>query len=332
MAKGNNQKLKLIYLIKLMLEKTDDENGLTMPQIIEELTKYDVTAERKSIYADFQDMEEKLGIDIIREQRGRETYYHAVGREFELAEVKLLIDAIEVSKFITEKKSRALINKIKGLVSEHQAKQLQRQVHITDRVKAMNENVYYNVDSIHEAISENKKIKFQYCKWNLKKELIPRRNGEFFVISPWSLTWDDENYYLIAYDEWDQKIKNYRVDKMKELSVLDKKREGREVFDAIDISAYSKTRFGMFSGDTKKVYIEFPNEKCGIFIDQFGQDITFRKVDENHSAIAVDVTVSNQFFGWIFALGKEVKVTGPEEVVAQMQQAIEEVMGNYKIW
>lgn len=164
MSRGTNQKFKFTYLMKIMLEKTDDEHSLTMPQIMEELEKYDVTAERKSIYTDFQDMTEKFGVEIIKEQTGRETYYHVGAREFELAEVKLLIDAIQSSKFITQTKSRELITKIKSFVSEHQAKQLQRQVYINDRVKTMNESVYYNVDDIHTAINQNKKIRFKYFK------------------------------------------------------------------------------------------------------------------------------------------------------------------------
>ncbi len=329
MSKGSNQKLKLIYLTKIMLAKTDDEHGLTMSQIMTELERYDVTAERKSIYADFGDMSDKLGIEIIKEQIGRETYYHVASREFELPEVKLLIDAIQSSKFITQKKSRDLINKVKNLVSEHQAKQLSRQVFITDRVKTMNESVYYNVDDIHTAINQNKKIKFKYYKWDINKKLVPRHDGEFFVISPWSLIWDDENYYLIAYDEWSHQIKNYRVDKMMHITVLDMRREGKEEFNNFDVSAYSRTRFGMFNGETKRVQIAFPNHYCGLFIDRFGKDISFRKMDDNHSMLSIEVAISNQFFGWIFALGKDVKVTGPAEVVEQMKKAAEDFLANY---
>ena len=188
MSRGTNQKFKFTYLMKIMQEKTDDEHSLTMPQIMEELEKYDVTAERKSIYADFQDMTDKFGVEIIKEQIGRETYYHVGTREFELAEVKLLIDAIQSSKFITQTKSRELITKIKSFVSEHQAKQLQRQVYINDRVKTMNESVYYNVDDIHTAINQDKKIRFKYYKWDINKKLVPRHNGDWFVVSPWALT------------------------------------------------------------------------------------------------------------------------------------------------
>lgn len=330
MSRGANQKLKLSYLTRIMLAKTDDDHSLTMSQIIEELEKYDIAAERKSIYADFADMTDKLGIEIIKEQRGRETYYHVGAREFELAEVKLLIDAIQSSKFITQTKSRELIKKIKGFVSEYQAKQLQRQVYINDRVKTMNESVYYNVDDIHTAINENKKIRFQYYKWNIEKKLVPRHDGAWFVVSPWALTWDDENYYMVAFDDLDHRIKHYRVDKMMKISITKEHREGKEIFKNFDMAVYSKMNFGMYSGEKTKVHIQFPNAMCGVFLDRFGKEITFRPVDADHSELRVDVAVSRQFFGWIFSLGKDVKVTGPDEVVAQMKTAAEEFWGNYK--
>ena len=328
MSRGTNQKFKFTYLMKIMQEKTDDEHSLTMPQIMEELEKYDVTAERKSIYADFQDMTEKFGVEIIKEQIGRETYYHVGAREFELAEVKLLIDAIQSSKFITQTKSRELITKIKSFVSEHQAKQLQRQVYINDRVKTMNESVYYNVDDIHTAINQNKKIRFKYYKWDINKKLVPRHNGDWFVVSPWALTWDDENYYMVAFDNLDHKIKHYRVDKMMRISIEEEQRNGKEAFKNFDMAEYSKATFGMYQGTKTNVKIEFANYMCGVFIDRFGKDITFRPVDDEHSEFHVDVNVSPQFFGWIFSLGKDVKVVGPEEVVEELRAKTEEFLEN----
>ena len=328
MSRGTNQKFKFIYLMKIMQEKTDDEHSLTMPQIMEELERYDVTAERKSIYADFQDMTDKFGVEIIKEQIGRETYYHVGAREFELAEVKLLIDAIQSSKFITQTKSRELITKIKSFVSEHQAKQLQRQVYINDRVKTMNESVYYNVDDIHTAINQDKKIRFKYYKWDINKKLVPRHNGDWFVVSPWALTWDDENYYLVAFDDLDHRIKHYRVDKMMRISIEKEKRDGKEAFKNFDMAEYSKATFGMYQGTKTNVKIEFANYMCGVFIDRFGKDITFRPVDNEHSELHVDVNVSPQFFGWIFSLGKDVKVVGPEEVVEELRAKTEEFLEN----
>ena len=328
MSRGTNQKFKFTYLMKIMLAKTDDEHALTMSQIMDELEKYDVTAERKSIYADFQDMTDKFGVEIIKEQIGRETYYHVGAREFELAEVKLLIDAIQSSKFITQTKSLELITKIKSFVSEHQAKQLQRQVYINDRVKTMNESVYYNVDDIHTAINQNKKIRFKYYKWHINKKLVPRHNGDWFVVSPWALTWDDENYYMVAFDNLDHKIKHYRVDKMMRISIEEEKRDGKEAFKNFDMAEYSKATFGMYQGQKTKVKIRFANYMCGVFIDRFGKDISFRPIDDEHSELHVDVNISPQFFGWIFSLGKDVKVVGPEEVVEELRAKTKEFLKN----
>lgn len=325
MSRGTNQKFKFTYLMQIMLAKTDDEHSLTLSQIMDELEKYGVTAERKSLYNDFADMD-KFGIEVIKEQIGRETFYHVGSREFELAEVKLLIDAIQSSKFITRKKSRELINKIKSNVSEYQATQLQRQVYINDRVKTMNESVYYNVDDIHAAINENKKIRFKYYKWDVNMKLVPRHNGDWFVVSPWALTWNDENYYLVAYDDIDKKIKHYRVDKMMQIIVEDDRRAGKEEFKNFDMAAYSKATFGMYQGIKKIVRIEFANYMCGVFIDRFGKDITIMQVDDDHSVINVNVNVSPQFFGWIFSLGKDVKVVGPEDVVEEMKKQAEEFL------
>ncbi|MBP3451667.1 MAG: WYL domain-containing protein [Agathobacter sp.] len=329
MAKGNNQKLKLSYLTRIMLEKTDDEHGLTLQQIIDELARYDVSAERKSLYADFADMTDKLGIEIIKEKRGRETIYHVGGRDFEVAEVKLLIDAIQSSKFITERKSNELIKKVKKLVSAHQAAQLQRQVYVQGRIKTMNESIYYNVDSLHTAIAQNSRIKFQYCGWYPNKELVPLNNGAFFEVSPWALTWDDEYYYLVAFDHYEEKLKHYRVDKMVKISILEEKRGGKELFEKFDMGSYSKVNFGMFHGDIKRVHISFPNYMVGIFIDRFGKDVTIRPAGENRSEVIVNVAVSKQFFGWIASLGRWVKITEPDEVVEEMKTFVQKLADAY---
>lgn len=331
MAKGSNQKLKLSYLTRIMLEKTDDEHGLTMPQIIEELERYDVTAERKSIYADFADMTDKLGIEIIKEQVGKESFYHVGKRDFEVAEVKLLIDAIQSSKFITEKKSNELIKKVKNLVSHHQAAQLQRQVYVHGRIKTMNESIYYNVDTLHAAIAKNSKIQFQYCGWYTNKKLVPLNEGKFFTVSPWALTWDDENYYLVAFDHYEEKLKHYRVDKMVKISILDERRGGKELFESFDMAGYSTVNFGMFHGEIKKVHISFPNYMVGVFIDRFGKDIPIRPAEgENRSQIAVDVAVSKQFFGWIASLGRWVKIEGPDDVISEMKVFAEKLYRVYE--
>lgn len=329
MAKGTNQKLKLSILCKIMQEETDDEHWLTLQQIIEKLRNYDITAERKSLYDDFFCMNEYLGIEVIKETVGRDTYYHVGSRQFELAEVKLLIDAIQSSKFISKNKSNELIKKMKGFVSRHEADKLQRQVYVNDRVKTMNESTYYAVDAIHTAIAENKQITFKYCSWNLDKQLIPRKDGAMYRVSPWALTWADEYYYLVAYDSEAGKVKHYRVDKMLKLDTVDAPRDGKEHFDNFDMGTYALENFSMFGGEIKRVHIEFPNDKVGIFIDRFGKDIAIREAGQDRSMIAVDVAISSQFFGWIFGLGSDVKVTGPEAVVEKMHAEAEAFLSNY---
>ncbi len=331
MSRGSNQKFKFTYLMEIMLEKTDDDHALTMSQIMDELDRYDVTAERKSIYADFADMTERFGIEIIKEQRGRETYYHVGSREFELAEVKLLVDAIQSSKFITQTKSRELITKLKKFVSEYQGKTLQRQVFIDDRVKTMNESVFYNVDEVYNAINTNKKIRFKYYKWDINKKLVPKKNGDWFVLSPWGLTWMDENYYMIAYDDWDGNVKSYRIDKMMRITITDEERTGNDAFKAYDMAKLSKSTFGMYGGPKKRVTIQFENSMCGVFLDRFGKDdISFRPVNDGWSEFSVEVNVSQHFFGWLFGLGTKVKLVGPEEVVDQLKEYVAEYTKSMK--
>ncbi len=329
MPKGTNQKLKLYYLSRIMLEKTDDEHMITMPEILESLKAYDVTADRKSIYDDLEALR-VLGIDVVGEKVGRNYYYHVGGKKFEIAELKLLVDAIQSSKFITEKKSDELIRKLTSMASKYEASQMKRQVVVHDRVKTMNESIYYVVDDVHRAIADNRRISFEYMKWNTDKTLVPRRQ-EPYVVSPWALTWDDENYYLIAYDEGEDCIKHFRVDKLKSIRVLDEKRAGKERFKEFDLARYAKMSFGMFGGEPTRVKIAFKNEMAGVMIDRFGQDITIRPADrKGWSQTSVDVALSDQFFGWIFALGNSVMITGPKDVVERFKSELSDASDLYR--
>lgn len=321
MPKGTNQKLKLYYLSRIMLEKTDDEHMITMPEIKEALEAYGVTADRKSLYDDLQALE-VLGIEVIGEKVGRNYYYHVGNKSFEIAELKLLVDSIQSSKFITEKKSSELIKKLTNMASVYEAAQLRRQVVVHGRVKTMNESIYYFVDDIHRAIAENKKISFEYMKWNEEKKLV-RRKDTLYVVSPWALTWDDENYYLIAYDDAAERIKHFRVDKLKSIQVLEDRRTGKDAFKAFDLARYAKMSFGMFGGKPTKVRISFENDLVGVFIDRFGRDIPIYSTDrEGWSETSVEVAMSDQFLGWIFALGSKVKILGPKEVVARFKDEL----------
>ena len=328
MPKGSNQKLKLYYLSRIMLERTDDEHMITMPEIRQALEAYGVTADRKSLYDDMEALR-VLGIEVLGEKVGRNYYYHVCGKQFEIAELKLLVDAIQSSKSITENKSNKLIRKLAGMASNYEASQLKRQVVVQGRVKTMNESIYYFVDDIHRAIADNKQIRFEYMRWNLDKKM-ERRREKPYVVSPWALTWDDENYYLIAYDEDAAGIKHFRVDKMKSIQVLEEKRNGQEQFKQFDLAKYSKMNFGMFAGEPVRVKLAFKNDLVGIFLDRFGRDITIRpSTREGWSETHVDVSMSDQFLGWIFALGTDVKILGPEEAVEKFKEELQNLLKNY---
>ena len=328
MEGGNNQKLKILYLMKILLEKTDETHSITMPEIIAELNAYGVNAERKSIYSDIENLR-LYGLDIIGEKEDKAFAYRVGNRQFELAELKLLVDSVQSSKFITAKKSNQLIKKIEGLASKYEAAQLQRQVYTTERIKAGNENLYYNVDQIHSAIASNVQITFQYFNWDVNKKQVLRKDGALYQVSPWALSWDDENYYMVAYDSEEGKIKHFRVDKMLHIDLTSERREGSQKFKAFDMGAYAKKMFGMFGGDEEMVKILCKNELAGVMIDRFGKDVTMVKVDAEHFYVNVKVAVSGQFLAWVIALGDGAKIVAPERVVEKVKEEIGRLVEQY---
>ena len=328
MAKGNNQKGKLLYLARIFMTETDEAHGLTAAEIAERLNAMDISAERKTLYQDFEELR-LFGMDIISESAGRSTVYKLVSRDFELAELKLLVDSVQASRFITEKKSAQLISKLEGLVSRYEASQLRRQVLISGRVKSMNESIYYNVDKIHGAIADNREIEFQYFQWNTAKEQVLRHEGKRYRISPWALIWDDENYYLLGYDDEEGKLKHYRVDKMLKLTRGAEGRKGEEAYKKKDLAAYTTKIFGMFGGAPLRVTVEAINSLAGVFIDRFGTEIPIVRVDEEHFQAMIDVELSNQFLGWIVGLGSGVRIVGPEAAVEAMKARVAELAACY---
>ena len=326
--KGVNQKQKMLYLMKIFSEETDDTHFLSMTEIIQRLADNGITADRKTLYVDFDELR-KFGLDILMEKVGRIYCYHLGSREFELPELKLLVDAVQSAKSITDKKSRELIKKLEGLVSKYEARQLNRQVIISGRIKSMNESIYYNVDTLYEAIRADRQIRFKYVQWNIRKETSLRRDGVWYQVSPWALMWADENYYLVGYDAADGKIKHYRVDKMLRISLAAEKREGQDQFKKFNMPRYTKSLFGMFGGEETRVTLEAENSMVGVLIDRFGKDIIISPVDGTRFRTTVTVAVSRQFLGWIIALGGGVKIVGPDEVMAQMRAEAARLVSQY---
>lgn len=328
MAKSSNQKLKLVYLMKILLEKTDETHSITMSEIIDALQAYGIGAERKSLYDDLETLR-VYGMDIIGTQEDRKYYYHVGNRQFELAELKLLVDSVQSAKFITEGKSNELIKKIEGLASQYEASQLHRQVFVNGRVKTMNESIYYNVDRIHTAIAENSRIRFRYFQWNVDKEMELRHNGAVYEVSPWALSWDDENYYLIAYDSIQGIIKHFRVDKMLNIESSGEQREGKQMFKSFNMAAYARKTFGMYGGVEEWVRIKCDNSLAGVMIDRFGKDISMTRLNEKQFVATVDVAVSRQFMAWVIGLGDGAEIIGPESVVDEMRKEIKRLAGQY---
>ena len=324
MAKRYGEKQKLLYILKILTERTDAEHCISVPRLIEVLNEYGIEAERKSVYRDLEELEE-FGYDIIHGRGG----CCFASRDFELAELKLLVDSIQAAKFITAKKSNQLIKKIEGLASRYEASQLQRQVYVSERIKTMNESIYYNVDKIHTAIGSNSKITFQYFQWDVHKKMVLRRNGELYEVSPWALSWSDDNYYLVAFDSAEKKIKHFRVDKMLNIDRKEEKREGKEQFGEFNMAVYARKMFGMFSGEEQLVKLECVNELAGVIIDRFGKEVSIKQVDREHFAVNVRVAVSRQFLAWVMALGEGARVVEPQAVVCQMKKEAKRLMQQY---
>lgn len=328
MAKAFNQKLKILYLIQMLYQKTDEEHTVSMQQILHMLEQHGISAERKSIYDDMETLRQ-FGFDILF-RKSQPAGYYLGSRNFELPELKLLVDAVQSSRFITTKKSEELIQKLEGLTSENEARQLQRQVYVNNRIKTMNESIYYNVDKIHSAITENHPISFQYFEWNVNKEMQLRKSGARYLVSPWILCWADDNYYLVAFEHSTEKVKHYRVEKMVDIQILTESRMGQEKVEDLDAGKYAKKTFGMFGGKVQTVEIAFKDKYAGVVIDRFGKDVVIKPQKDGTFKTRVEVAVSEPFFGWISGLGSGVRILKPKVVVEEYRDFLKKLMKQYK--
>ena len=328
MARSANQKLKLLYLMDDLLQNTDEAHPATLAQLAAHLASHGIAAERKSLYDDLEALR-TYGLDIVCTGGGRSSAYYVASREFELPELKLLVDSVQSSKFITHKKTAALIKKIERLGSVHEARQLQRQVYVAGRIKTMNESIYYNVDELHNGISEGKMIRFRYFNLNVRKERRYHRGGAYYTVSPYALTWDNENYYLIAYDSETEQLRHYRVDRMTNITVLDVPRDGQEAFRALDMAAYSRKVFGMFSGTEEPMRLRFDNRMVGAVLDRLGADTMLIPDGEDHFTVTASIVPSPQFYAWIFGFGAMAEILAPESAIAGMRAQLGEVAALY---
>ena len=334
MPKSPNQKMKPLLLQRILLERTDEDHGLTVPELIALLEEEGVAAERKSVYSDLQTLAD-FGLDIVKRKESGKVVYYVGARTFELPELKLLVDAVQSSRFITHKKSNQLIQKVEGFASRYQAQQLQRQVFVANRVKTMNESIYINVDKIYEAIAANRCITYRYLDWAFRDgaaggyEKQFRRQGKTYRISPWSLCWADERYYMIGFDSEAGLIKHYRVDKMLGIALTDEPRDGQEHFEHFDMAVYTRQVFGMFGGNEQTVTLRFENRLLCVVLDRFGEDVPIRREDADTFQVRVRVAVSPQFLSWVFSFGGGARIVSPAAVADTMREQLASVMKQY---
>ena len=328
MARSAYQKLKPLYIMNYLLQNSDEDHLVSMSQLIEHLAEHGIPSERKSVYDDIEALR-VFGLDIVQGRSGKNAGYYIANRNFELPELKLLVDSVQSSKFITHKKTATLIKKIETLASIHEAQLLNRQVYVKNRIKTMNESIYYNIDAIQSGISQNKKIQFKYFEYTVQKTRHYRKDGAFYVISPFAMTWDDENYYLVAFDSQAGIIKHYRVDKMTEISSTEEDRDGLDAYQALDMAVYARKVFGMFSGEEESVQLRFENHLVGAVLDRLGQDVFIIADGDDHFTVRADVVVSPQFFAWVTGFGAAAQIIGPDDVVEKMRQHINSVAALY---
>lgn len=325
MAKRENQKQKIFRLLEILMRETDDEHGIGMNDIIDRLAEYGISAERKSIYDDFATLSE-LGFEVAK-LNTRPTTYSLESRIFEFAELKMLVDAVQSTKFITAKKSREIIEKLQIFAGAKRARELSRQVYVEDRIKTQNHSAIYIIDAIHTAINNNRKLSFKYFDYNGEKKKVLRHNGTPYIVIPYALIWDDEKYYLVAYDESARIVKNFRVDKMQDATPTQETAESTlaEKFNPAD---YSKKIFGMYGGREELVTIECRENIAGAVIDRFGPDPVFRKTDFGFK-FSTRVLVSPTFFAWVLSFGSDMKITEPDSVRGEFCEYLRKIAENY---
>ena len=333
MAKGksDSKKLTLVYLQQLFLEKTDDKHFVRMPEILKYLEEREVFVDRRTIYTDLK-LLDYAGFEIVGVPEKGGYKYHHPSRLFDTTELKFLVDSVAASKFLTDKKSRELISKVKTLGNSFDNAALDRSILSHKRVKTMNDKVFKNLDTIYFAISNNHQISFQYLKWTTDKKLSQWKGEKPFTTSPCAVSLSDDNYYLVGYDSRTKKLKHYRIDKMAAINLLQEEREGQEVFKTFDIVDYSKKTFGMFGGKEEKIMLEVANDLVGVFLDRFGTDIFIMPNPDNKKSclVRVAVNVSPQFYGWLFGLGKKVKIVSPENVKKDFLSTLSQVTNIYE--
>lgn len=314
-------------LYRYLLENTGKGHVVTRKQILEYLATFGITIERKTLYTDFEVIRATMKLEVEYDQSKKG--YYVANPAFEPYELRLMVDSVQSSRFITQVKAKEITDKIKGLTDRYTRQTLNRQAYVPDRIRSMNDSVVKEADRLHEAIAANSKVSFRYFHYSARKEKNYSNKGQRITVSPYALSWNNGYYYLYAFDG--AKFRYYRVDRMESISKpLKIEREGKEQFDAKNLTRQKAKIFNSYSGKAYTVNMRFRNELADAVIDQFGKDVMMIPVDEGHFSISVPVEISPPFFAWVASFGRRAKITGPAAVIEEMRKFIERVSDMYK--
>ena len=326
------QKLLLLHLLSILRSETDEQQGLGMEQLRQLLSQRGFEPDRKSIYACI-DALEAYGLDIQRPSGKRKDYRLLKSAdELELSEVKLLADAVHASRFLSQAKAGKLTSKLEKLISRRQAQTLHRQVVVSDRVKSMNNSIYYNVDALHAAIAQDRMVSFRYFDYNMSKKRIYRHDGERYRVSPYAMLYNNDKYYLMALPEEGEELRTYRVDKLDGVQLLEEKRQGHEIFEKVDLASYTRITFSMYAGEAQQVTLQFENHLLNAAMDRFGHNIMVTRHGEEHFRFTTTIAVSPRFYGWLLGFGSGAEIISPPKVREGMQQLIADAAKVYGVF
>lgn len=325
MPKHARQKTRLLSVLALLRQYTDESHSLNVDEILSHLSQNGIEAERKSVYDDLSALSD-YGFDIVG-SRGKGGGFRLLSTEWQLSEVKTLIDTVQSNRFLTEKKSRVLIDKLKTLTSRYHALALARHVHIHNRAKSDNESVLYFVDTLHEAIRRGKMVGFYYLDYQPDGTKARRHGGKRYEVCPVELTIDDEKYYLVAFGDKGDALRHYRVDKMEQVAILEDRPVPVLTRAPEDFARYSLATFGMFGGKAETVRLRAENRMASVLIDRFDREnCTLIPDGPDHFTLAVRVVISPQFFGWLFGLEGKVSILSPENAAKAYEEMLKKAL------
>ena len=317
MTADNDNRSKALYVLKILIEETDENHPMTGVAMAKRMEDYGFHCNRKTIYT-YLDALEEFGLDIVRVKKG--TYLGS--RLFEVSELQMLVDAVKYSKVISAGKSSSIIRKLLMFTSNYEKQYISGVMNTNSVLKTVNEKVYYNIDAIHEGIYSNVKIRFRYLKWNGDKKLVPKRDGELYEVSPWCFIYEKERYYLLAYDDASGEMKHYRVDKMEGIECTEAVRQGKELFDQLNMTCYTAENFCMFKGKNDTVALSVTEDIAGAIIDHFGNNVWMHHDGKGNLIVVINVSVSDKFYGWLTGFGGKVKIVYPEWVRKEYREIL----------